>query len=122
MQVRRISKEDATMFTFPRKTDPSIEADTRVVRQMLGLDPGIEEVRIVYGSVAADDKEIAILSRSILQVLVELSSYITVPEAHVADGLVGPTREPDVAPSGGDCVAVHPQRGYRYDNRRMGRI
>jgi hypothetical protein len=57
-------------------------------------------LRIVYGFVAANDKELAILSRSILEVLVDLSSFITVPEAHVADRRVGPTAEAEVGPSG----------------------
>jgi hypothetical protein len=67
---------------------------------MLGLDPSATELRVVYGSVAANDKEIAILSRSILEVLIDLSSFIGVPAAHVADHRVGPTAEPEVGPSG----------------------
>ena len=41
-----------------------------------GLNPAATELRVVYGSVAKDDQEIAILSRSILDMLVELASYI----------------------------------------------
>jgi hypothetical protein len=45
----------------------------------------VVEFQVVYGSVAASDTQISILSRSILEVLVDLSSFITLPEAHVAD-------------------------------------
>ncbi len=100
MRVRRTDREEATVLTFRQKVDPPIEADILAVRQMLGLDPSAGELRVVYGSVAANDKELAILSRSILEILVDLSSFITVPETHVAEHRVGPTAEPEVGPSG----------------------
>jgi hypothetical protein len=100
MRVRRVDREEATLMTLRGKVDPSIEADILAVRQMLGLDPSATELRVVYGSVATNDKELAILSRSILEVLIELSSFISVPAAHVADHRVGPTAEPEVGPSG----------------------
>ena len=37
----------------------------------------------MYGSVAANNKELVILSRSILEILIDLASFIIVPEAHV---------------------------------------
>ncbi len=127
MRVRRTDREEATVLTFRQKVDPPIEADILAVRQMLGLDPSAGELRVVYGSVAANDKELAILSRSILEILVDLSSFITVPEAHVADRRVGPTAEPEVGPNGpirpliriassqerpGDAFVAVPYRDY----------
>jgi hypothetical protein len=101
MRVRRVEREEPAVFMiFSQKVDPSIAEDLRAVQQMLGLDPHSTEFRVVYSSVAANDKEIAILSRSILEILVDLSSFITVPEAHIADNRVGPTGEPEVGPSG----------------------
>ena len=124
-------------MTFRHKVDPSIEAEVRAVRQLLGLDPGGAEFQVVYGSVAANDKQIAILSRSILEILVDLSSFITVPEAHVADRRVTPTAEPEVGPSGpirpliridssperpADAFLAVPYRGYWFwiDDRDIG--
>ena len=100
MRVHRVDREAATLLTFREKVDPSLEPDILAVRQMLGLDPSARELRVAYGAVAANDKELAILSRSILEVLTELSSLISVPEAHVAERRVGPTAEPEVGPSG----------------------
>jgi len=136
MRVRRIDREEAVVMTFRQKLDPSVEADVLAMRQMLGLDPTATELRVVYGSVAANDKELAILSRSILEVLIELSSYISVPEAHVADRRVSPTAEPEVGPSGpirpliriassterpADAFAAVPYRDYWFyiDDRDM---
>jgi hypothetical protein len=100
MRVRRVDREEAVVMTFRHKVDPSIEADARAVRELLGLDPGGGEFQLVYGSVPANDREIAMLSRSILEILVDLSSLIGVPETHVADRRVGPPAEPEVGPSG----------------------
>jgi hypothetical protein len=100
MRVRRGDRDEATLMTFRGPVDPAVEADTVAVRKLLGVDPGATELRVVYGSVAAHDKELAILSRSILEILIELASFISVPEAHVAERRVGPTSPPEMGPSG----------------------
>jgi hypothetical protein len=100
IRLRRTDREEAVMMALRQVEDPAIEAEILAVRRMLGLDPQGGEFRIVYGSVAADDKEIAILSRSILEILVDLSSFITVPESHVAEHRVGPTAPPEETASG----------------------
>ncbi|MBW1826842.1 MAG: hypothetical protein JRF45_10495 [Deltaproteobacteria bacterium] len=46
---------------------------------MLGLSPNAKEIRVVYGAFAADDQEITMLTRSMLQIMIELASYIDVP-------------------------------------------
>src|SRR5262245_6035063 len=100
MRLRQIDREEALLMTLRQNVSPSIEADMLAVRRLLGLEPGARELRVVYGSVAANDKEIAILSRSVLEVLVDLSSFITVPEADVAEHRVSPTSEPEIGPDG----------------------
>jgi hypothetical protein len=49
---------------------------------------------------AANDKEIGILSRSILEILIDLSSYIAVPEGELASRRVSATAEPEMGPQG----------------------
>ena len=100
MRVQREGREEAIVMSFRQRVDPDVEADVLAVRQMLGLDPRVREFRVVYGSVAANDKEVAILSRSILEILIELSSFISVPEVHVAEQRVRPTAEIEVGPGG----------------------
>ena len=58
---------------------------------MLGLDPNAREFRIIYGMIASNNKEIAILSRSVFQVISNLAASIEVPEAHVAEKRVNPS-------------------------------
>ena len=101
LRVRRNEdKEMATLLTFRQKVDPSVAADSLAVRKLLGCDPDATELRVVYGAVATDNKEIAMLTRSALEILVNLSSYIEVPEVHVAERRVTPMAEPDQGSSG----------------------
>jgi hypothetical protein len=76
------------------------ETGLRNMARILGLDPSAREFRIVYGNVAKNENEIAILTRSIYEILTDMASYITVPEEHVADKRVRPTPACDVGPNG----------------------
>jgi len=104
------------------------EQDTALdIAKILGLDPGAREFRVVYGGVAANDKEIALLTRSMVEVLTDISSEIAVPEAHVAERRVRRTSEADLGPGGpvppliriastvdrpSDAFVAVPYRGY----------
>jgi hypothetical protein len=91
IRVQKSTEREAIAAVFSDKVDEKTEADITEVRKMLGLDPTAREFRVVYGSIASDDKEIAILTRSVLQVLVNLASSIEVPETHVAEKRVIPS-------------------------------
>jgi hypothetical protein len=90
MRVHRQVDQEATLLTFKTRRDPKVEEDVAEVRTLLGLDLQASEFSVVYGSSATHNKEIAILTRSILEILVELSSFVAVPAPHVAEGRVGP--------------------------------
>jgi hypothetical protein len=76
--------EEVVLFVRPLAADAS--APRHRIRELLDLDPALREYRIVYGSVPDREGEIAILTRSILQVIIDVSSYIAVPQADMADG------------------------------------
>jgi len=78
---------EATVFTFRQEHITSeILTKIRNAKRILGLDPDLQEFKVVYGSAPRDDTEIAILSRSMLEIIIELASYIEVPDEHVAEG------------------------------------
>ena len=80
--------------------DPGVAADALGIRRLLGVDPAASEFRVVYGAIADDNREIAMLTRSALEILINLASFIDVPSAHVAEQRVSPMAEPDQGPSG----------------------
>lgn len=96
LRVRKIGDQTATLIVFSKKPGPVVEAARGEVRELLGLDPKAEEFNVVYGSVAMNDKEIALLTRSMLEILLDLSSYIEVPAASAAEQRTFPTPAPEV--------------------------
>ena len=91
MRVQKTGERTATLIVFSKQPTPGLEADRAEVRRLLGLDPQAAEFSVVYGSVAANDKEIAILTRSMLEILIDLSSYIEVPAANITERRTYPT-------------------------------
>jgi len=91
MRVQRKDKEEAALMVFRGKRDPAMEALTLEVRKMLGLDPRTGEINVVYGTVPRNDREIALQTRSLLEVIIDLSADIEVPAAHVQEQRVSPT-------------------------------
>jgi hypothetical protein len=78
-------KQSVVMFLGPSTDEPP---PGRRIRDLLGLDPVAREFTVVYGSRGEPDGDIAILTRSILQVMIDLASQIEVPAADVAEGHV----------------------------------
>ncbi len=88
MRVKPMGEKKAVVMFFRPLTDKAIVKDLKEVRELLGLDPDAREYRVGYGSFAEDEREIAILSRSMLQVMIDFASYIDVPESDIAEGRV----------------------------------
>jgi hypothetical protein len=53
--------------------DEKLAADVRWLRETLGLDPEAGAPRLVFGTLPRDKREIALLTRSLLGILGELS-------------------------------------------------
>jgi hypothetical protein len=95
LRVQKTTEKDATLMTFRGKLDEATAEDSLATRRMLGLDPTAQEFAIVYASIAQNDREVAILSRSILEIIIDLASYIEVPDIHVEEKRVNPTQTDD---------------------------
>jgi hypothetical protein len=91
LRVQKTNEMEGVLMGFRGKVDPSVEEDQHFVRKTLGLDPTAGEFKIAYGSIAKDDKEIAMLTRSMLEIIIDLASTIEVPAVHVEEKRVNPT-------------------------------
>jgi hypothetical protein len=60
------------------------------VREILGLDPTVGEYRLVFGRQASAPDEIAMLTRSVLEMLAELAQWVDVPPEYEEKGRVMP--------------------------------
>jgi hypothetical protein len=96
LRVKKSANQTESLMVFSKKPDPAIDAEREEVRKLLGLDAQTSEFSVVYGSVAANDKEIALLTRSVLEILVDLSSYVEVPAASVEQKRTFPSPAPEL--------------------------
>jgi hypothetical protein len=114
----KASKDKQSVVMFFRPSSGEVEPVTRGIRELLGLDPAAREFTVVYGSFPEPDAEIAILTRSILQVMIDLASQIDVPAADIAAGAVyRPQRTVEQERMFPPLVTVHtgdsaPERAY----------
>jgi len=96
MRMKTTKDKQAVVMFLRQSADEPIAATVRKIRELLGLGETAREFDVVYGTHPEDDTEIAMLSRSILQVLIDLASHIDVPEVDLAEGSVyGLQRTPD---------------------------
>jgi hypothetical protein len=92
----RVEKQPKTdvegiVMTFPRKDiAPEIRAARETIRKLLKLNPRRADFQVTYGSVANRDDEIAIQTRSGMQILSELSAFVNVPEDQMQEGRAFP--------------------------------
>jgi hypothetical protein len=80
-------KKDSVAFFFREKDiDPELAKELAEVRRILRLDPDRRDFRVTFGATAANPNEIAILSRSVIRILSELSTFVEVPAEHLVSG------------------------------------
>jgi len=102
---RPVTADTAWIF-FREGADAETAADIAFVRKSLDIDPAIRELRLGFGSLRTGGGEIALLTRSIMEILVELSSGVEVPEQHLAEGRARPLQKGEGSPGGGNSYPV----------------
>ena len=100
MQLMREAQEDGVLGLYTKKEEDgtrvrmflrgSSEKLSRFGRiiELLGLERNQDEYYLVYGAQPAQRNEIAVQSRSMMQVLVDFGSYVDVPARDIAEGRV----------------------------------
>jgi hypothetical protein len=74
-------------------------AKTREAKRMLGLKEDEASFRISYGAVQTNDREIALLTRSFLEVIGEAAAGVEIPESDLNDGRAVQVTIPETATS-----------------------
>lgn len=88
MRSQSIDNKRTMVMVFRPPSNEAAAGNLKRVMQLLGLDAEVREFRVVHGGFALNNKEIAILSRSLLQVMAEYAAYIDVPESDISEGRV----------------------------------
>ncbi|MDN0075044.1 hypothetical protein QU481_09055 [Crenobacter sp. SG2303] len=112
-----------------KKMTSALQQDRQTVREILGIRQSLNEFHVVYGSAPANDTELALVTRSMLEILMDIAASIEVPDAMVAEGRVLKTAVFDTDPVDGfkplvrihsgrdkpdDAIVAVPYRNYWY--------
>jgi hypothetical protein len=85
-------KETTVMFFHQKNLTPEVESMLQEVNKLLGLKPGAKQIKVSYGLIPGSDREIAMITRSMLHIMIELAIQIDVPPQHVTEGQTIPSR------------------------------
>ncbi len=85
--------EEATIVLYLAEKDMSEQAqqDIDFLRTTLGLRSEANEYTLTYGLVPVEQDEIAVLTESILDLMVDLAWQVDVPQEHIDTGRTGST-------------------------------
>ena len=117
MRITKKDNEQTAMMILRGPRDPETESLSAEVRTILGLDPAETEFNVVYGAIPRNKQELAILTRSFFEIIIDLSANIEVPEAHVAEKRVSPTFV-EKTTNGEKIAAVDQDSEFRGKTRR----
>lgn len=102
---QRANERDTTVLFFYHETlDPNVSIIIRALKELLGLDQNLKRYKVAYGAIPSGSDEIAILTRSVIQIMIEIASYIEVPGKHIEQNRTQATTalatdlEADIAP------------------------
>jgi hypothetical protein len=84
-------KESVVMFFYEKNVTTEIKAALQEVNNLLGLRAGEKDITVTYGSIPRNDQEMAMLTRSMMQIMVVLATQIDVPHEHVSEGQTVPS-------------------------------
>jgi len=102
--------EDSAVVLVIGEPTPEIEEDLRFIRETLGLQPRSGGFRISYGGLASSPNEIAVLSRSALEIMVELGQSIKVPDEDVESGRTKNSLYHEAATATRPPITIHASR------------
>ena len=94
----RVVKEDDKETTLLMLSRDDISSETREaiseLEKLLKIAPGSEQLKVTYGIIPEKDQEIAMQTRSMLQIMVALAMQVVAPPEHVESGRTIPTLLP----------------------------
>jgi len=88
LRLKPIKDRQPVVLSLRAAAGEAAAGPDRRIRELLSLDPKASEFTLTYGDFPDSDKEISVLSRSILQIMIDVSSAIDVPAKDVQEGRV----------------------------------
>lgn len=86
---RSRGKPESAMLAIPPNGDPQF-SESAEIRSILRLKPGLRQFEVNYGGYLGKDDEISMMTRSMLQIMLELAAIAQVPASDIASGRATP--------------------------------
>jgi hypothetical protein len=68
---------ESSVLIFGPSKDPMLAAKGREIKSILGINPDLRELKVTYGGYSGRDDEIDMMTRSMLQIMLEFASTRT---------------------------------------------
>jgi hypothetical protein len=81
---------ESSVLIFGPSRDPQLADKGREIKSILGIRPDLRELRVNYGGYSGKDDEIDLMTRSMLQIMLEFAAVMQVPESDVVQGKATP--------------------------------
>jgi len=108
IRVEETKQGEGVLIALPL-TGEAVESDRAEVQRLLGLEPGAASYSLVFGAAPRSPTEIAVLTRSMLEIMVEYGFGVDVPEADRTEGRANPG--PSAAGAAPSTRLVHVRSG-----------
>lgn len=86
LRVEKRANDETAIIVFAGHPTPEIQEDIALVRRTLKLTAEDGNVVLTYGALQRSGNELAVLSRSMIEILQEFGARIEVPSDHVSSG------------------------------------
>ena len=73
-------------FFHPETADQTSLEAARTARKLLRLNPDAKDFKLDFGALPQNDKEIAMLTRSMLEILMEATAGVEIPDSDLKEG------------------------------------
>ena len=98
--------ETAVMFFRRDNLPPEMQDKLAEIRRLLKMPAGRQEFKLTYSPVGAGEGELAVGSRSMIQIMQAMASYTDVPEADLKDGRATPSLDTNNSAGKNDPVEI----------------
>lgn len=88
LAIRVEKRGDARTEIMAMRRRRADTADAGAFARILGLDPAAPQYQVTYGAVARSDREVAMQTRSLFEIMVELAARVDPPQVHIGKGFV----------------------------------
>ena len=86
MRIEKRGSADVNLIFFRENAGEDVMKDIQLLKEALGIGAGNKEILLTFGSLRHSDAELALLTRSMMEMLVEFSAGIEVPRQHLVEG------------------------------------